>query len=371
MKKRSMIGLMVLTIVMSGLFSYGGTYLANELNGKTSFENDVNATIQNVSTSSTSDTLTKLANIENEAYDLSITEIAELNGDSVVEITSEIVSTGGRLRQYVSEGAGSGVIIKNGYIVTNNHVIEGANKITVRLKNGEEYPAALIGKDAKTDIAVLKIEASNLKSAILGDSSKLTIGELAVAIGNPLGELGGTVTEGIISALDRDIEIDGQSMKLLQTSAAINPGNSGGGLFNSSGELIGIVNAKSSGSGIEGLGFAIPINSAKPIIDQIISYGYVQGRIQLGITMVDITNSGTAIMYRVSKTGVYVIDVTKQNGFQPGDRIVSINGAEITSAGEVKSMIDSLSVGQVVEFAVERNNHILTLNITLEEAKGL
>jgi len=294
-----------------------------------------------------------------------------MNADSIVEIRTETVATGGRMGQLVSEGAGSGVIISNdGYIVTNNHVIEGANRITITLKNAETFTANLVGRDVKTDIAVLKIEASELKAAILGDSSQLVVGELAVAIGNPLGELGGTVTEGIISALDRDIVIDGESMKLLQTSAAINPGNSGGGLFNAYGELVGIVNAKSSGSDIEGLGFAIPVNTAKTVIEQIISYGYVQGRIDLGITLLDITDLRTAMMYRVSNTGVYVVEAEPENGLKSGDRIVSINGTEMTSSSDVKSVIDSFSVGQVVEFVLERGQQTLTIKITLEQAKA-
>ncbi|WP_243154785.1 S1C family serine protease [Clostridium thermarum] len=229
-----------------------------------------------------------------------------------MEITTETVSTNSRMRQYISEGAGSGVIVsKDGYIVTNNHVIDGASKITVKTTDKKSYTAKLIGKDVKTDLAVLKIEDSDLTTAVYGDSSKLVVGELAVAIGNPLGELGGTVTEGIISALNRDVVIDGQTMNLLQTSAAINPGNSGGGLFNEYGELIGIVNAKSSGSGIEGLGFAIRINTVIDIVDSIIDYGYVQGRIDTGLNLIDILDSQTARRYRVQSTGVYILKQAK------------------------------------------------------------
>ena len=175
---------------------------------------------------------------------LSISDVAAVASNSVVEITTETVMMGTRMGQFVSEGAGSGVIItSDGYILTNNHVIDGASKITVRLKDGTSYNGVVVGLDEKTDLAVIKVDASDLQPAVFGDSSSLTVGETAVAIGNPLGQLGGTVTSGIISALDREISIDGETMTLLQTSAAINPGNSGGGLFNSYGELIGIVNA--------------------------------------------------------------------------------------------------------------------------------
>ena len=176
--------------------------------------------------------------------ELTIPQIAAAASNTVVEIYTESVSRSGRMGQFVTEGAGSGVIISpDGYIVTNNHVIEGSRKITVRLSNGMDFDATLVGRDSKTDLAVLRINATGLKSATMGDSDRLVVGQLAVAIGNPLGKLGGTVSEGIISALSRKIEIDGHTMDLLQTTAAVNPGNSGGGLFNAYGELVGIVNA--------------------------------------------------------------------------------------------------------------------------------
>lgn len=369
---KGMAAFMTATVLLSGLFGYGGTYLANRLHdqvmvapSKHEDDNALTASENNIDSPFTLQLSTKA--VHDKA--LTIPEIAAMNGDSVVEITTETVTTGGRMGQFVSEGAGSGVIIRsNGYIVTNNHVISGANKITVRLKSGETYDASLVGRDVKTDLAVIKINETDLPTAIMGSSSQLVVGELAVAIGNPLGQLGGTVTEGIISALDRDIVIDGESMKLLQTSAAINPGNSGGGLFNQYGELIGIVNAKSSGSGIEGLGFAIPIDTAKVVIDQIISYGYVQGRVDLGLTLIDINDSRTALMYRVSKTGVYVLKAEKNNGFKSGDRIISVNDTAITSSRDVKDIIDSLGVGKTVKFTIERNRQTLVLNVTLEQA---
>ena len=366
MRQKTVILVMAMTVVLSGISGFAGTYLANELNGNTPRE-----IIQSPLAVDSNDpyTLIRLTHQEYRKEVLSIPEIAQRCADSVVEIVTETVSTMARMGQFISHGAGSGVIINSsGYIVTNNHVISGADRITVRLRNGESYTSTLIGRDARTDIAVLKIEAPDLTAATIGDSSKLITGELAVAIGNPLGQLGGTVTEGIISALDRDIEIDGESMKLLQTSAAINPGNSGGGLFNAYGELIGIVNAKSSGSGIEGLGFAIPINTVKTITDQLISHGYVTGRADLSIVMLDITNMTTAIWYRVSQTGVYVQRVLIENGLQPGDRIVSINGTLISSSRGVRSIIDSLSVGDQVQIIVERSRQTLSLVVTLREA---
>ena len=183
-----------------------------------------------------------------------IKSVVEQCADAVVEIQTESISSGGSLfQQYISSGAGSGVILtQDGYIVTNHHVIENATSILVRTRSGDEYNAQLIGSDQQSDLAVLKIDASGLTPAVLGDSTKLEVGDLAVVIGNPLGELGGTVTSGIISALDREVTIDGQVMTLMQTDAAVNPGNSGGGLFDANGDLVGIINAKSSGNNVEG-----------------------------------------------------------------------------------------------------------------------
>ena len=187
----------------------------------------------------------------------SLAGIVEKTANSVVEITQYTTTQSYFNSSYTSEGNGSGVIISDdGYILTNNHVINGAEKISVRLRNGEEYDATLIGKDSKTDIAVIKIEADNLTPAIIADSSKTLVGDFVLAIGNPLGRLGGTVTYGFISALEREINLDSSTKNLMQFDAAVNPGNSGGGLFNINGELIGVVSAKSTGYDVEGLGKA-------------------------------------------------------------------------------------------------------------------
>lgn len=199
-----------------------------------------------------------------------IEEIVSENEDSVVEITTESEEMS-MFGVQTSEGAGSGVIVsEDGYIATNYHVIEGSSKVTVKLHSGDSYEADVVGYDSDNDIAVLKIDAKDLNAVTIGKSSSVKVGDLAVAIGNPLGTLGGTATSGIISSLDRELTIDGRKLSLLQTDSAINPGNSGGGLFDGSGKLIGIVVAKGSGTGIEGLGFAIPIDTAAPIINQII-----------------------------------------------------------------------------------------------------
>ena len=309
--------------------------------------------------------------------ELSVEEIAAVASPSVVEITTETVTTHSFFSQYIQEGAGSGVILsEDGTIVTNNHVVEDASRITVRTKDGTEYEATLVGADSKTDVAVLKIDATGLTPAVLGDSDSLIVGEYVMAIGNPLGQLGGTVTDGIISALSRDVTINGETMTLLQTNAAINPGNSGGGLFNEKGELVGIVNAKSSDTSstttIEGLGFAIPINTVKNTVQEILDYGYVRGRAALGVTLIDITDAQTMFQYRVDRMGVYVAGVTEggacdKAGVQVGDCIISIGDVAVTSYTDIKAQLNNHSVGDTVQLQVIRDGRTLTLSVTLDE----
>ena len=359
-----------LCVAASGILGFGGGLLASELQQNNALEQipaSGNAEVTQLAASTLSTSTSE---------DLSVSEIASSAANSVVEITTEIVTTGGMMGQYIAEGAGSGVIISSdGYIVTNNHVIEDANKITVRLKNGESYAAELIGTDSQTDVAVVKIDASGLQPAVLGDSDDLVVGELAVAIGNPLGQLGGTVTDGIISALDRTIDLGDTSLNLLQTNAAINPGNSGGGLFNGQGELIGIVVAKSTGEDVEGLGFAIPINDVKPILSDLMQYGVVQGRIDIGMSLVDIQNAQTAMMYRVSSTGLYVKSVTEGSnaqfaGFQAGDLIKAVDGTTVETVSAFNQLISQYSVGDTVNITVQRGNQVGTLSLTLEQQKA-
>ncbi|HHV71653.1 MAG TPA: trypsin-like serine protease [Clostridia bacterium] len=354
LRKKSVILLVIGTVLLSGIAGFIGSYLANSM----------------VADGSKANGLLQVASASGQA--MSIEDIARIASKSVVEITTETVKTDIRMRQYISEGAGSGVIISSdGYIVTNNHVIKGASKITVTTNDGRNYQAQLVGKDTKTDLAVIKIQASGLQPAVFGNSDQLVVGELAVAIGNPLGQLGGTVTEGIISALNRDIIIDGETMNLLQTSAAINPGNSGGGLFNKRAELIGIVNAKSSGVGIEGIGFAIPVNTVKDVVNQIMNYGYVRGRVEVGVTLVDISDIRTALLYHLPGTGVYVLEVRdRSSGFEVGDRIIKADGKEIRSSTDFKQVLSKHKVGDVLQVVVQRGNRIVGLKVTLKEASS-
>ncbi len=276
-------------------------------------------------------------------------------------------------------GSGSGVIItSDGYIVTNNHVVEGGQNIRVCLQDGSEYEATLIGTDSYSDLAVIKIDATGLPAATLGTSSNMTVGDPVFAIGNPLGVLSSSVSQGIISGLDRTINVDGHNMTLMQTDAAVNPGNSGGGLFNANGELIGIVNAKSYGLDVEGIGFAIPMDTAKSIIMDLIDLGYVTGRPYLGISMQDVAlrfGSGYSSNPFFSfggnyVTGVQVVAVEEgspaQNaGLQVNDVIVGLNDQEITGTSQLSALLYEYKVGDTVTISVLRGNETQQLSVTL------
>lgn len=288
--------------------------------------------------------------------------VASIAANSVVEVSTETVETDAYYGQYITEGAGSGVIIStsdNGsYILTCAHVIDGAAKITVKLKDGTVYEADSYICDAESDVGVIKLNVKGLPAVTVGNFDEVVVGETVVAIGNPLGTLGGSVTNGIVSALDRDIIIDGTTYHLLQTNAEINPGNSGGGLFNAKGELIGIVNAKSVGENIEGLGFAIPVSDAVAIMTDLIEKGYVSGRVKLGFELFEIQNEEDIRnwfkYYRYfSDYGVYIASAENSN-FQEGDLLVAIDGNKITSIADVKALLQEFEVGQTVTVTVSR-----------------
>lgn len=354
---------LIISILCSGILGTAGGYLVSSRLNYTSG----GLTIKKSEAGSSSLTA--------QGAPLSTSKIVEIAADTVVEITTEMVVTGSFSQQYIQEGAGSGVIISaDGYIVTNYHVIEGASEITVTLRNQKDTAnARIIGVYEAGDLALIKIDTDKeLKSATFGNSDALEVGDYAVAIGNPLGQLGGTVTDGIISALDREVIIDDETMNLLQTNAEISPGNSGGGLFNGNGELIGIVNAKSSTQSAEGLGFAIPINDVQDVLSDLKEYGYVKGQIDLGMSLLDISSTAEAWMYGVSKSGVYVSGVDNGSnaakaGFYGGDIILQVNSTDVSTTADVKAIIDKLKVGDVVTFKVYRNGETGTLKMELEE----
>lgn len=361
-----------IALLLSLGFASGSLYSA----GKATNSNGSNKNAPVITTASTNNTGTP--------YTISHTDISSVVtkcADSVVEITIETQSTLYGHYTYTQEGNGSGVIISaDGYILTNNHVISGANKISVTLRNGDSYEAKLIGTDSKTDIAIIKVEANNLTTAVLGNSDSLVVGELAIAIGNPLGQLGGTVTDGIISALEREIKLDNSTMNLIQTNAAINPGNSGGGLFNANGELIGVVVAKSSGVNVEGLGFAIPINDVKTVINDLLEHGYATNRAFLGVQLANTSYSNNdfslysmffnSVNYGALVTEVFENSPAEKAGIKKNDIIVSVDNEVVSQASDVTSKISNFNVGDKITIGLIRDNKTLNVDVTLAEYKG-
>lgn len=314
--------------------------------------------------------------------DLTLPQVSALVSPSVVVITTEQVVYSQWYwygQGQVQSGAGSGVIISDdGYILTCAHVIEDASNITVTIGD-TDYTATVIGSDTTSDIAVIKIDATGLTPAAVGNSDNLVVGEEVIAVGNPLGELGGTVTNGIISALNRSVSIQSGGavvdMSLIQTNASVSPGNSGGGLFNMAGELVGIVNAKSADSEAEGLGFAIPINDAIAVAQDLLEKGYVSGRPYLGITYVAVTDASTAQQLGVSAYGIYIVEViddspADQAGLEPGDRVISIDNTEIAAQEDLGTIVQSHAAGDTISITVARGGQMVTLNVTLGEQSG-
>ena len=310
---------------------------------------------------------------------MTTSQVSEMVSPSVVVITTEQVvysqwSWYGQ--NQVESGAGSGVIISSdGYILTCAHVVSGASQITVTIGD-TDYTATVVGEDDTSDVAVLKIDATGLTPATVGDSDSLSVGDSVLAVGNPLGELGGTVTSGIVSALNRSVTIQGTSstntMSLIQMDASVSPGNSGGGLFNMNGELIGLVNAKSSSSDAEGLGFAIPINDAIQVAQDLLENGYVSGRPYMGITYIAVTDAQTAAQFNVNAYGVYVVDVVQggpadKAGLKVGDRIVSIDGTEIAQKDDLGTLMQQHTAGDTLSITVARDGQMQTVSLTLGE----
>ena len=319
-------------------------------------------------------------------------QIVEVGAPSVVGIDVEFTSQSnyssgfdyffgygnGSSGSQVQTGSGSGVIITaDGYIVTCNHVVEGASKITVILSDETSHEAKIVGTDSRNDLAVIKIEASGLTPATLGDSDMLTVGEDVVAIGNPLGELRGTSTGGMVSALGRQVTVEGTEMTLIQHDAAVSPGSSGGGLFNSSGSLIGIVNAKASSNNAEGIGFAIPVNSVKQIISDLIEHGYVKGRAYLGILSQNVTlraeQGGWGGYFGYGGTSCVQVgqvvagSAAEAAGIQAGDLILAVGEEQITSTDALSKAIGAYNAGDQATLTIQRNGQQMQVDVTFGE----
>ena len=364
-------------LVLAAAMGFAGGFVGAKFGGSGK------VVIQQVAPSSTADSASgsdsSITAASSSGSSLTTEQVADLVSPSVVVITTEQVvysqwSWYGQ--NQVESGAGSGVIISSdGYILTCAHVVDGASTITVTIGD-KDYTATLVGEDTTSDIAVIKIDANGLTPATVGDSDSLKVGQSVMAVGNPLGELGGTVTGGMISALNRSVTIQGSSsvntMSLIQMDASVSPGNSGGGLFNMNGELVGIVNAKSSSSDAEGLGFAIPINDAIKVAQELLENGYVTGRPYLGITYLAVTDAQTASQLGVNAYGVYVVEVVKggpaeKAGLQAGDRIVSVDGTEIASKDDLGTLMQKHAAGDTLSITIARDGQMQTVNVTLGE----
>lgn len=362
MSKKSLVLIIIIVIVLATAVSFGGTTLANYFTGSHSSSTNVTGTGY------------KLQDATNSK--MSVQEITKKVQDSVVEIKTESSQEGSSwLGEYVTEGAGSGVIIKsNGYIMTNNHVVSGASSIKVTVGK-KVYKASVVGTDSKNDIAVIKINAKNLTAVTYGNSDQIDVGDMAVIIGNPLGELGGSVTAGIISATNRKVTLENQTMNLIQTDASINPGNSGGGMFNDSGQLTGVVVAKSSGSDVEGLGFAIPVNVAAQSASNIMkgkgssSTSSSSETANSGMAYQDLTDKNDAASAGVFETGIYISEIysseAQEAGFESGDLVYKVDGKKINSFSTLKKIIRSHKVGDKIKYVIVRDNQTMTLTLTL------
>ena len=364
-------------LVLAAAMGFAGGFVGAKFGGSGK------VVIQQVAPSSTADSASgsdsSITAASSSGSSLTTEQVADLVSPSVVVITTEQVvysqwSWYGQ--NQVESGAGSGVIISSdGYILTCAHVVDGASTITVTIGD-KDYTATLVGEDTTSDIAVIKIDADGLTPATVGNSDSLKVGQSVMAVGNPLGELGGTVTGGMISALNRSVTIQGSSsvntMSLIQMDASVSPGNSGGGLFNMNGELVGIVNAKSSSSDAEGLGFAIPINDAIKVAQELLENGYVTGRPYLGITYLAVTDAQTVSQLGVNAYGVYVVEVVKggpaeKAGLQAGDRIVSVDGTEIASKDDLGTLMQKHAAGDTLSITIAREGQMQTVNVTLGE----
>lgn len=308
-----------------------------------------------------------------EARNTPVVRAAKAVGPAVVGITNKAVARDWFNNPVETEGVGSGVIFRSdGYIVTNNHVVDGAKEIIVSLSDGRSLKGKLIGQDEFTDLAVVKVDETNLPTAVFGNSDSVVVGEPAIAIGNPLGlEFQGSVTVGVISALNRTLDVSDKRVKLLQTDAAISPGNSGGALVNADGEVIGINSAKVAAAAVEGMGFSIPINTVQTIVNELIEKGYV-ARPYLGVSVFDpMTAARYGYQLNIDK-GVYIFRLTLDGpcgkaGFQRGDIILEIDGEEVNSVSELRAKIASYKVGDKVTVTYDRNDTKRKAEVTLEE----
>lgn len=376
-KMAGVVAMCLVCAILGGLC--GGAIIGKSLKSSGASASSGSSTVLNVATTPATSNVT--TNVVQSGSELTSSQIYTLACSQVVGITTDVTYT--NIFGQTSSGAvsGSGFIISaDGYILTNYHVIsdavEGGYAVKVYLYDGTEYTATIVGYEQDNDVAVLKIDATGLNPVTLGDSDSMAVGETVYAVGNPLGELEYTMTSGMVSALDRDItstdETTGAAttINMFQIDAAINSGNSGGPVYNSRGEVIGIVTAKYSSTGVEGLGFAIPINDAVSIANDLITNGYVTGKPYMGITVQ--TVSSTVAQYYNMKEGAYVYSIesgscAEKAGLQVGDIIVGVDDKEVTSSSDLTAAEKTYKAGDTATLKVYRSGNYVELSITFDE----
>ena len=361
-KKKTTV-LVAVGLVLALLMGLLGSAIGNSLFGKgstTIYEGQRESSVIDVSKIDTGKLMTPA-------------EVYAANVNSTVGITTSVTTNYWGF-QTTSAASGSGFILTaDGYVLTNYHVIESSNSISVTLYDGKSYDAVLIGYDESSDIAVLKIDAEGLTPVVLGDSDNLNVGDSVVAIGNPLGELTFSLTSGAVSALNREITLSNSvTMNLIQTDCAINSGNSGGALFNLYGEVIGITNAKYSGSGsgasIDNIGFAIPINHVRGIVESIIENGYV-AKPYIGVNVSDVSEEtmGYGLPAGAAVKAVSEDSPAEKAGLQVNDIITAVNGKEISGRTGLSEAVSAASVGDTLTLTVYRQGNTISVDVTVGE----
>lgn len=367
--RKKIVVLAVFCLLLGGIVEAGWNYFStHDRRGETSQDSPRSTMMEGVREKSVLD----IISIDT-SKEMTPAEVYAANVNSTVGITTSVTTNFWEFHT-TSAAAGSGFILTDdGYIITNHHVIENSDSIIVSLYDGTTYEAELVGYDESNDIAVLKVEAEGLTPVVIGDSENLNVGDSVIAIGNPLGELTFSLTSGAVSALDREITLSNSiTMELIQTDYAINSGNSGGALFNLYGEVIGIVNAKYSGSGggasIDNIGFAIPVNHVKDIIKSIIENGYIT-KPYIGVSVTDVSRETQS--YGLPK-GAAVRSVAEDGpaaaaGLKENDIITAINGEEISGSKALVDTVRDASVGDELIFTVYRKGESVELKVIVGE----